>query len=154
MDWEKIKPVLWGAVGGAIVLATVGFNWGGWVTGGAAVAMAKETAATAVAERLGTICVAQFNRDQQKGQKLKEMKDKDVWDKGRYIEKQGNLMGSDFYELTILGGLDRELHHGASSPTIRCGGSVSRYCARQPAAEDLYCGKRLSGLYRTAGTIS
>jgi hypothetical protein len=52
------------------------------------VALAKETAATAVAERLGTICVAQFNRDQQKGQKLKEMKDKDVWDKGRYIEKQ------------------------------------------------------------------
>ena len=23
MDWEKIKPVLWGAVGGAIVLAIV-----------------------------------------------------------------------------------------------------------------------------------
>ena len=52
MDWERIKPVLWGAVGGAIVLAIVGFNWGGWVTGGTAVAMAKETAATAVAERL------------------------------------------------------------------------------------------------------
>ena len=63
MDWEKIKPVLWGAVGGAMVLAIVGFNWGGWVTSGAAVAMAKETAATAVAERLGTICVAQFNRE-------------------------------------------------------------------------------------------
>ena len=59
MDWEKIKPVLWGALGGAIVLAIVGFNWGGWVTSGTAVAMAKETAATAVAERLGTICVAQ-----------------------------------------------------------------------------------------------
>jgi len=88
MDWEKIKPVLWGAVGGAIVLAIVGFNWGGWVTGGAAVAMAKETAATAVAERLGTICVAQFNRDTAKSQKLIEMKDKDTWDKGRYIDTQ------------------------------------------------------------------
>ena|ERR1700730_17724298 len=85
---EKIKPVLWGAVGGAIVLAIVGFNWGGWVTGGAAVAMAKETAATAVAERLGTICVAQFNRDTTKSQKLFEMKDKDTWEKGRYIDTQ------------------------------------------------------------------
>ena len=88
MDWEKIKPVLWGAVGGAIVLAIVGFNWGGWVTSGTAVAMAKETAATAVAERLGTICVAQFNRDTAKGQKLIEMKDKDTWEKGRYIDTQ------------------------------------------------------------------
>jgi len=85
MDWEQIKPVLWGAVGGAIVIAIVGFNWGGWVTGGAAVAMAKETAATAVAERLGTICVAQFNRDTTKSQKLFEMKDKNTWGKGRYI---------------------------------------------------------------------
>jgi len=49
MDWEKIKPILWGAVGGAIALAVIGFNWGGWVTSGTAEARAKETAATAVA---------------------------------------------------------------------------------------------------------
>ena len=88
MDWEKIKLGSWSAIGGAIVLAVVGFNYGGWVTGGTAAAMAKEVAADAVAERLGTICVAQFNRDSEKGQKLKEMKEKDSWDKGRYIEKQ------------------------------------------------------------------
>jgi hypothetical protein len=69
-------------------LAFVGFNWGGWVTGGTAAAMAKDIAADAVAERLGAICVAQFDRDSDKGQKLKEMKEKDSWDKGRYIEKQ------------------------------------------------------------------
>jgi hypothetical protein len=88
MDWEKIKLGSWSAIGGAILLAFVGFNWGGWVTGGAAAAMAKEIAAEAVNERLGSICVAQFNRDADKGQKLKEMKEKDSWDKGRYIEKQ------------------------------------------------------------------
>jgi hypothetical protein len=88
MDWEKIKLGSWSAIGGAIVLAVVGFNYGGWVTGGTAAAMAKEIAAEAVAERLGSICVAQFNRDSDKGQKLKEMKEKDSWDKGRYIEKQ------------------------------------------------------------------
>ncbi len=88
MDWEKTKFGWLSAVGGAVALAIIGFNWGGWVTTGTAEAMAKEIAANAVAERLGSICVAQFNRDPQKGEKLKEIKDKDVWDKGRYIEKQ------------------------------------------------------------------
>jgi hypothetical protein len=88
MDWEKIKLGSWSAIGGAAVLAVIGFNYGGWVTGGAAAALAKEIAADAVAERLGTICVAQFNRDSDKDQKVKEMKGKDSWDKGRYIEKQ------------------------------------------------------------------
>ena len=88
MDWEKIKLGSWSAIGGAIVLAYAGFNYGGWVTGGSAAAMAKEIAADAVAERLGTICVAQFNRDSEKGHKLKEMKGKDSWDRGRYIETQ------------------------------------------------------------------
>ena len=31
-----VKPALWGAAAGAIALAIVGFNWGGWVTGGTA----------------------------------------------------------------------------------------------------------------------
>jgi len=88
MDWDKIKLGGWSALGGAAVLALVGFNYGGWVTSGTAERTGKEMAADAVAERLGSICVAQFNRDPQKSQKLKEMKDKDVWDKGRYIETQ------------------------------------------------------------------
>ena len=75
------------AAGGAVVLAIIGFNWGGWVTTGTAETMAKEIAANAVAERLGSICVAQANRDPQKGQKLNEMKGKDAWERGRYIEK-------------------------------------------------------------------
>lgn len=88
MDWEKIKLGSWSAVGGALVTMYVGFNFGGWITNGSAEAMAKETAATAVAERLGTICVAQFNRDTDKGQKLEQMKNKDNWEIGRYIDTQ------------------------------------------------------------------
>jgi hypothetical protein len=92
MDWEKIKLGSWSAIGGAAVLAVVGFNYGGWVTSGTAAAMAKEIAAEAVADRLGTICVAQFNRDAEKVQKLQEMKGKDSWDNGRYIEKQSSAI--------------------------------------------------------------
>ena len=88
MDSEKIKLGLWSGVGGALVTMYVGFNFGGWVTNGGAVAMAKETAATAVAERLGSICVAQFNRDKAKSEKLVEMKGKDAWEIGRFIDAQ------------------------------------------------------------------
>ena len=42
MDWDKITLGLWGAVGGAIVLAIIGFVWGGWVTGGTAQEMAEQ----------------------------------------------------------------------------------------------------------------
>jgi len=88
VDSEKIKLGLWSGVGGALVTMYVGFNFGGWVTNGGAVAMAKETAATAVTERLGSICVAQFNRDKAKSEKLVEMKGKDAWEIGRFIDAQ------------------------------------------------------------------
>jgi hypothetical protein len=35
------KPFLWGAAAGAIALAIVGFNWGGWLTGQVASACAE-----------------------------------------------------------------------------------------------------------------
>ena len=85
MNWEKIKLALWSAIGGAIVLAIVGFNWGGWVTSGTAVEMAAE----AVVDRLTRICVAQSNQDPKKDQKLKELKETDSWKRDGYVEKQG-----------------------------------------------------------------
>lgn len=89
MNWEKIKLGLWSALGGAIVLAIVGFSWGGWVTGGTALEMAEEKAEDAVVNRLAPICVEQFNQDSEKDQKLKELKEKDSWVRDDYIEKQG-----------------------------------------------------------------
>ena len=89
MNWEKIKPGLWGAIGGAIVLAIVGFAWGGWVTGGTAQKMAEEMAEDAVVGRLAPICVEQYNQDSEKDQKLKELKEESYWNRGEYVEKQG-----------------------------------------------------------------
>ncbi len=89
MNWEKIQPGLWGAVGGAIVLAIVGFAWGGWVTGGTAQKMAEEMAEDAVVARLAPICVEQFNQDSEKDQKLKELKEESSFRRGDYVEKQG-----------------------------------------------------------------
>ena len=37
---------------------------------------------------MGSICVAQFNRDKAKSEKLVEMKGKDAWEIGRFIDAQ------------------------------------------------------------------
>jgi hypothetical protein len=90
MNWkEKIKLLVWGAIGGAIVLAIIGFAWGGWVTGGTAQKMAKEMADEAVIDRLAPICVAQFQQDPNKEERLKELKKLDSWKRGDFVEKQG-----------------------------------------------------------------
>ena len=89
MNREKITVGFWSAIGGAIVLAIIGFKWGGWVTGGTAQAMAEEMAVEAVVDRLTPICVAQFNQDPEKVQKLKELKKTDSWSRDSYVEKQG-----------------------------------------------------------------
>jgi hypothetical protein len=57
---SQVKPACWGAVGGAIVLAFIGFNWGGWVTGATAEAMAKQRANAAVEIALRPICAENF----------------------------------------------------------------------------------------------
>ncbi len=89
MDWEKVKLGLWGAAGGAAVLAVIGFAWGGWVTGSTAEQMAAEASRTAVVDRLAPICVEQSNRDPEKDQKLKELKEIDSWKRGDYVRNQG-----------------------------------------------------------------
>src|SRR3954453_523127 len=59
---EWLKPALYGAVGGAIALAIVGFSWGGWVTGGKAEMIADQRARADVVAALKAICAAQANR--------------------------------------------------------------------------------------------
>jgi hypothetical protein len=90
MNWkEKIKLLVWGAIGGAIVLAIIGFAWGGWVTGGTAQKTAKEMADKAVIDRLAPICVAQFQKDPNKEERLKELKKLDSWKRDDYVVEQG-----------------------------------------------------------------
>jgi hypothetical protein len=86
---ERIKIGVWAAIGAAILVMIIGFAWGGWVTGGTAQSRAEEMAADAVVARLVPICVAQFNQDQEKDKKLKELKEKSSWDRSKYIEEQG-----------------------------------------------------------------
>ena len=87
--WDKITFALWGACGGGIVLAIIGFAWFGWVTGGTATETAEQMAEKAVIDRLVPSCVKQFNQDPKKVQKLKELKKTQFYERGTYIENQG-----------------------------------------------------------------
>ena len=85
-----IKPALWGAAAGAIALAVVGFNWGGWVTGGTAERLAKSHAENAVVAVLTPICVDKFRQAANAPANLAEMKRiSSTWEHGRFIEKGG-----------------------------------------------------------------
>ena len=85
-----VRPALWGAVAGAIALAIVGFSWGGWVTGGAAETLARNSAATAVVAALTPICVEKFRQAAGASANLAEMKKATyASDQGRFIEKGG-----------------------------------------------------------------
>src|SRR5918998_6226293 len=86
---EWLSPGLYGAACGAIVLAIVGFNWGGWVTGGTAKQMAADQSRTEVAAALSLICIDQAQRDPQRVEKIAAMKAASSWTRGDMVMKNG-----------------------------------------------------------------
>jgi len=85
-----VRPALWGAVAGAIGLAIVGFSWGGWVTGGTAETLARNSAATAVVAALTPICVEKFQQAADASANLVEMKKATyASDQSKFVEKGG-----------------------------------------------------------------
>ena len=89
MRKEMIKPFVWGMVVGAIVLLIVIFSAGWVVTSGSAQAKAEEMAEKAVVDHLAPICVAQFQQDPNREERLKELKEKSSWERADYVEKIG-----------------------------------------------------------------
>ena len=83
------KPWIQGAVGGAIIVALVGFNWGGWVTGGTAQKIADGRAEKAVAAALTPVCVSQFSKRADAPATLKTFKALNSWEQGDFVGKGG-----------------------------------------------------------------
>jgi alpha/beta superfamily hydrolase len=83
---SQLKPALWGAVGGAVALAILGFTWGGWITGGKADVLARQQVQIALVEALTPICVDKFNRATDAPAKLAELKKiTSSWDRERFV---------------------------------------------------------------------
>jgi hypothetical protein len=85
----ETKPAFWGAVGGAVAAAIIGFTWGGWVTGGRAAADATQRANAAVVVALAPVCVEKFQRNTDVAANLAALKKIDSWSQGDFVEKGG-----------------------------------------------------------------
>ena len=95
---SNVKPAAWGAVGGAVALAIIGFSWGGWVTGSSATTLADKHADIEVAKALAPICFLQFNQQSGAQAKLVELKAiTSPYQQASFIEKNGaaTMPGSD-----------------------------------------------------------
>lgn len=94
---QEIKPALWGAVGGAVLLALVGFAWGGWQTAASARGASDTNANTAVVGVLAPICAVQFRQQIDAEAKLAELKALKFHEQLAFIEKGGwaTMPGSD-----------------------------------------------------------
>ena len=81
----KIKYGVWGLICGAVVAMVIGFSWGGWSTSSTTQKMSGE----AVLASQAAICVAQFIKEPNSQEKLKEFEKIDSYKRSEFIEKGG-----------------------------------------------------------------
>jgi len=81
----KMKYGVWGLIVGAVIVMIIGFTWGGWSTSSTTKTMTEE----AVLASQAAICVAQFMKQPNHEEKLKELGELDSWKRPEFIEKGG-----------------------------------------------------------------
>ena len=82
--------LLQGIAIGAVASMVIGFSWGGWMTGGAAIKLADERANTAVVAALTPICVEKFLQNSDAKANLAVLqKISSNWEQGDYLQKGG-----------------------------------------------------------------
>ena len=81
----KVKFGVWGLICGAVIAMIIGFAWGGWKTKGTTQTMTEE----AVLASQAAICVAQFMKEPNHEEKLKEFEKVSSYQRAGFIEKGG-----------------------------------------------------------------
>ena len=81
----KVKYGVWGLIVGAVIAMIIGFAWGGWTTSGTTKTMTEE----AVLASQAAICVAQFMKEPNHEEKLKEFEKVDSYRRDKFIAKGG-----------------------------------------------------------------
>jgi predicted negative regulator of RcsB-dependent stress response len=81
----KVKYGVWGLICGAVVAIIIGFAWGGWST--SSTTQGKSDAAVLASQ--AAICVAQFMKQPNSQEKLKEFELIDSYKRSEFIEKGG-----------------------------------------------------------------
>lgn len=86
---EWVKPGVWGAIIGAVVIGFVAFGAGWVVTSGEAKELADARAEKAVVSALTPVCVAQFKKAEEKQVHIAALEETDSWNRGDYVEEHG-----------------------------------------------------------------
>ena len=81
----KVKYGVWGLIVGAVFAMIIGFAWGGWTTAGTTKTMTEE----AILASQSAICVAQFMKQPNHEEKLKDFEKLSSYEKAAFIEKGG-----------------------------------------------------------------
>lgn len=81
----KIQYGVGGLVCGAVVAMIIGFGWGGWVTA----STSQKSSETAVLASQAAICVAQYVKEPNSQERLKEFEAIDSYKRYEFIEKGG-----------------------------------------------------------------
>ena len=81
----KIKYGVWSLIVGAVVAMIIGFAWGGWSTA----ATTQKISDEAVLASQAAICVAQFIKEPNHEEKLKELGEISSYQRSNFIEKGG-----------------------------------------------------------------
>jgi hypothetical protein len=72
--WNKAKPTktmtFWIVLGAVVLVLYLGFSRGGWVTDSTSQSRSDTSVQAAVTARLVPICIAQFNADPEKDEKM------------------------------------------------------------------------------------
>ena len=87
---SQAAPALWGAAGGALVLAILGFTWFGWVGPDTAETRAEERTKEALVAALTPICLEKFRASPDAAAQFDALKKIQYsWEKGPFVEKAG-----------------------------------------------------------------
>jgi len=96
-----LKPGLWGAAGGAIAMAVVGFSYLGWTTATTAEKLAQDTANSAVVAALVPFCVVKAEADPNQATLTKFQAEQSSYSRSDIVMKagwatlDGKTVGSD-----------------------------------------------------------
>jgi|SRR5271165_7105985 hypothetical protein len=84
-----LKPALWGAASGAIIMAIVGFSQLGWKTAASADQLAQERADTAVVAVLVPFCVAKAQEGSEQAALAKFRSEQSSYSRSDLVTKAG-----------------------------------------------------------------
>ena len=94
----RVKFGVWGLICGAVIAMIIGFAWGGWTTGGTS----RQRTGEAVLATRAAICVAQFIKDPNYKEQLKELKALSSYERGTYMKKGAGIKCPGNKRLALL----------------------------------------------------